>query len=376
MTSLRVVFALSALTLSASALVAQGSISNQGFGYPMGGLSGSAAAMSGANAEVDPNSQVNPAAITRPNRMSIAVRFEPERKSATIGGERVGSNIVRFPSIQATGGFGRFVGSLSVSAMLDRTWRNTTSDSLLIDGSWIPSTLQVASQGAMSDARAAIGYIVNPRLQVGVSLHSIVGENRTLFFRGFADSTGVQSVGQTNSFGFGGRAVSLGVIAEPLTDVLVAASARFGQKMVLEFLGEERASATVPNRFGLGITYVGIAGVSVNARVDRTNWSDMESLGSDSLSVFDATEIALGVEALGPRIFGTTSAIRAGVRDRTLPFGVLGNEVKERGFSFGIAVPLARGRAQIDLGTQRMQRTTPGFKENAWVISLGLGIRP
>jgi hypothetical protein len=342
----------------------------------MGGLSGAAASLSGANAEMDPNSAVNPAAVTRSNRMSLSLRFEPERKSATIGGERVGSSLVRFPSIQASGAYGRFVGSLGVSAMLDRTWRNTVNDSLLVGGDWVQSTLQVGSEGAMSDARAAVGYVVGPRLQLGASIHAIVGENRTLFFRSFSDTSGVQSIAQQNSFGFGGRAFSLGVVAEPIADVVVAASARFGQKMVLELLGDELASATVPNRYGLGITYFGIAGVTMSARVDRTNWSDLDGLGSDSLSVFDATEIALGVEALGPRVFGASSAIRAGVRDRTLPFGVTGNAVKERGVSFGVALPLARGRAQIDLGTQRMQRTTPGYKENAWLISLGLGIRP
>ena len=376
MTKLRMMFALALLAVSASALVAQGSISNQGFGYPMGGLSGAAAAMSGANAEIDPNSQVNPAAITRSNRMSIAVRFEPERKSATIGGERVGSSIVRFPSIQASGAYGRFVGTLSVSAMLDRTWRTTQDDSLLIGGEWIQSQLQVGSEGAMSDARAAVGYVVSERLQVGASLHAIVGENRTVFFRSFPDTSGVQGVSQQNSFGYGGRAVSLGVVAQPVEDFIISASARFGQKMVLELQGDELASASVPDRYGVGFTYFGIAGITLHGRIDRTAWSDMKELGSDSLSVFDATEIALGVEALGPRVFGTSSAIRAGVRDRTLPFGVQGNAVKERGVSFGVALPLARGRAQIDVGTQRMQRTTPGFKENAWLISIGLGIRP
>ena len=374
MIPLRVVLAVTAL--AASGLGAQGSISNQGLGYPLGGLSGAAAAMSGASAELDPNSQVNPAAITRSNRFSIAVRFEPERKTATIGGERVGSNLVRFPSIHASGSFGRFVGTLGVSAMLDRTWRNTISDSLQVGGDWMPSTLQVHSEGAMGDARAAIGYVVSPRLQVGAALHAIVGENRTLFFRSFDDTSGVQSIAQQNSFGFGGSAVSFGVVAEPLTDLILAASARLGQEMFVELLGDELASATVPNRFGLGVAYHGIGGVALHARIDRTNWSDLQTLVSDSIPVFDATEVALGVEALGPRLFGTSTALRAGVRGRTLPFGVTGREVKERGFSFGVALPLARGRTLIDLGAQRMERTTPGFKENAWLISLGIGIRP
>jgi hypothetical protein len=102
----------------------------------------------------------------------------------------------------------------------------------------------------------------------------------------------------------------------------------------------------------------------------------MEGLGTDEVSLFDATEVALGVDVLGPRIFGGNSVVRAGVRDRTLPFGVNGNRVGERSFSFGAGIPVARGRAQLDLAIQRASREVSDFTERGWFISLGLGIRP
>lgn len=364
------------LTLLPAVLSAQGSLGNQGFGYPLGGLSGAAAALAGSNGEIDPNSTINPAAITRSTRFSVMLRFEPEFRETTIGASSVPSTVMRFPAFQVTGGLGRWVGSAGVSTMLDRSWRNQYVDTISIGGEPTVSQLQIGSEGAMSDARVAVGYVVNPRLQVGVALHALTGENRTLFLRRFTPASGVSAVTQNNSFGFTGTAVSVGVVAEPLSNFLLAASARLGRDMSLELLGDELSSAKVPSRFGLGLTYFGIGGLSVYGRVDQTNWTDMEGLGSDSLSIADATELSAGLDAVGPRLFGTNTSLRVGIRSRTLPFGVGGNTVDESGYAFGIGLPLARGRAQIDIGAQRMTRSIPGADEQAWHLSLGFGIRP
>lgn len=355
---------------------AQGSLGNQGFGYPMGGLSSAAASLAGANAEVDPNSSINPAAVTRTNRFSVMLRFEPEFRETTVGAVSSNSSVMRFPTFQATGGMGRWVGAAGVSTMLDRTWRNQFVDTISIGGDPTESQLQIGSEGAMSDARVAVGYVVNPRLQLGVAFHALTGENRTLFLRRFDPTSGVSAISQSNSFGFTGTAYSLGVVAEPVSDLLVAASARFGREMSVELFGNELNTAKVPSRFGLGLTYFGIAGLSVYGRVDQTNWTDMEGLARDSIGITDAIELSTGVEALGPKLFGTNTALRAGFRSRTLPFGVGGNTVNESGYAFGIGLPLSRGRGQIDIGAQRLTRTVPGAEEQAWHLSLGFGIRP
>ncbi|MBX3133217.1 MAG: hypothetical protein KF689_07525 [Gemmatimonadaceae bacterium] len=369
------VIAFAALTLAAP-LSAQGSVGTQGLGYPLGGLSGAAAGLAGANAEIDPNSAVNPAALTRSNRFSVMLRFEPEFRDTRVGSLGSNASVMRFPAFQATGAYGKFVGSVGVTTMLDRTWRNQIFDSVLVDGTLYRSRLQSGSEGAVSDARIALGYVVSQKLQVGLALHSLVGENRTLYSRTFDDTTGIIGIGQNNSFGYGGSALSFGVTAEPISGLVLAGSARVGQEMRLELEGSELSTATVPGRVGIGVTYFGIPGFTMYARLDQTRWSDLEGLASDSVSVFDATEISLGAEALGPKLFGANTVFRAGLRDRTLPFGVNGSAVTERGFAVGIGLPLSRGRSQIDIGGQRMARRTPGASETAWLFSLGFGIRP
>jgi hypothetical protein len=283
---------------------------------------------------------------------------------------------VRFPGFQITGAFGRFVGAAGISPMLDRTWRNQTIDTVIVTGIPTESQLQSSSAGAMNDARVALGYVISERLQVGAGLHAVTGENRTFFARRFADTSGVQSISQTNSFGFSGGAVSLGVVAEVVTDFVVAASAKFGGDLTMQLQGDEITTAKVPMRAGIGLTYFGIRGVSAHLRLEQTRWSDLEGLSASATGIADATELATGLEALGPRLFGANAMFRAGYRTRTLPFAVNGEQVDESGFAFGVGLPLARGRSQIDLGAQRLTRSTPGASENSWVLSLGFGIRP
>jgi hypothetical protein len=146
--------------------------------------------------------------------------------------------------------------------------------------------------------------------------------------------------------------------------------------LTLEENGTEAGRGGVPTRFGVGVNWLAIPGAAFSARIDRTLWTDMEGLGTDAVSIFDATEIAIGTDVLGPKIAGTNSLVRAGLRDRTLPFGLNGNKIRERALTFGVGLPVGRSRGQIDIAAQRAMRTGAGIEERGWFVSIGLGIRP
>jgi hypothetical protein len=355
---------------------AQGSIGSQGFGYPAGGLSAGAIGAAGAGAESDPNSPVNPAAITQNSRYTIMVHFQPEFRRTSLGAQDVNTTVMRFPAFQATGTFRRFTGAVGVSTLLDRTWTNRYSDSLQVGGAWIPSQIQTSSAGALSDVRAAVGYVISKKIQVGLGLHGYAGENRTSFNRIFPDTTGVGGLSQSAAFGFAGTALSAGVVTIPRDGLVIAASFRSGGALTLEENTNEVGRGGVPTRFGVGVNWLAVPGAAFSARVDRTLWSEMEGLGTSAVSIFDATELALGTDILGPKIGGTNSVVRAGVRDRTLPFGLNGNQIRERAMTFGLGLPVGRSRAQLDLAGQRAMRTGAGIEERGWFVSVGVGIRP
>lgn len=371
------VFASFATLLGAgSGLSAQGSLSNQGFGYPTGQLSAAALATGGAIAESDPSSGLNPAAITQGTRFALQLQFEPEWRRTSVGAARANGTVMRFPTFLATGAWGRFTGAVGVTTLLDRSWVNQYEDSLLVLGDWVPSVARISSDGAISDVRAALGYVIHPRLQVGVGVHGIAGEHRTEFIRQFPDTSGVGALQQFSSIGFSGSAVSFGAVATPMDKLVLAASMRAGGEMSVEENRTTVATASVPTRYGLGVSWLAAPGAWLTGRVEQVRWSDMRDLGTASLVVFDATELGLGVEVLGPRIAGVNSVVRAGLRDRTLPFAVNGNAVDERAYSLGIGIPVARGRSQVDLSVQRAARSTAGASERSWFVSLGFGIRP
>jgi len=357
-------------------LFAQGGLAGQGFGYPVGQLSTGALGNGGASAETDPNSAINPAAIAQSNRYSLMLQFEPEFRRTSVNGTRSDASIIRFPAFAATGRYLRWVGSAGVTTFLDRAWVNTYDDSLLVGGAMVPSTVRTSSQGAMTDARAALTYIFHRRLQAGVAVHALTGEQNTSYRQTFPDTSGVGNLNQSATFGFEGAAFSFGVVTEPRTGLQVAASMRQGERLLLRERGSTVGSATVPTRFGLGVTWVAMPGTVLSTRVDRTRWSDLEGLGTDEVTLFDATEVALGADVLGPRIFGVNTSVRAGLRDRTLPFGLHGESVRERAVSLGAGLPLANGRGQIDVALQRASRAAPNVLERAWFLSLGFGIRP
>lgn len=368
--------ALLALALLPATMAAQGGVAGQGFGYPVGQMSAGALGAAGAGAESDPNSGINPAAISQPNRFSLTLQFEPEYRRTKVGGASERAMSVRFPSFVATGAYRRFVASAGVTTMLDRTFSNTYADSVLVSGEWVPATVIAQSEGSLSDVRAAVSYIAHRRVQFGIGIHGMTGENRTALSYVFPDTSGVGSVNQGAAFGYNGTAWSFGVVTEPRDGLQLSASMRSGGSLTLEQGGNEVGAANVPTRFGLGVTWAAIPGAAFSARVDRTLWSDLEGLGSAQVSLFDATEFAIGTDVLGPRMSGVNSAVRAGYRDRTLPFGLNGSSVRERIVSGGLGLPLSRGRAQIDLAVQRATRTTPGATERAWLLSVGFGIRP
>lgn len=368
--------AVALLLLLPGLLAAQGTVAGQGYGYPPGQLSAGTLGIGGASAESDAASALNPAALGTIGRFAIYAHMQPEFRRTSVGGASAESRALRFPGFAVTGGFRRFTAGLSFTTLLDRTWANSYADSQVVGGQTVPSTLNASSDGAVNDTRFAVAYVVNQRFQVGLGAHAISGENRVLFGRTFPESLGIGAVQQFSTLSYSGRTFSAGALLQPSTAWVIGASARLGGEIDVEQSGSELARADMPTRLGVGVSYLGIPNTVIAGRVDRTSWSDLAPLGTAATSAFDATEFAVGVESAGPRVDGALSMLRLGYRNRTLPFGVDGDRVAERAFTGGVGLPLSRGRSQFDLTVQRASRSGGGASERAWVLSVGLGIRP
>ena len=77
-------------------------------------------------------------------------------------------------------------------------------------------------------------------------------------------------------------------------------------------------------------------------------------------------------------IRGLPLLVRAGYARNELPFGVQGQIAKENRLTAGLGLPVAGEDATLDLSVQRANRTMSGsgFKESAWLLGIGIQIRP
>ncbi|MEP6765894.1 MAG: hypothetical protein ABJB66_16385, partial [Gemmatimonadaceae bacterium] len=198
------------LTLSANAN-AQGNISMQGFGYPMGGMSTRVSGTAGAFAEFDALTPQNPASLVRITRSLLAVQAEPEYRTFSLSSVKESSTIPRLQLLSL--GLrvnSRAVFSLSAAGFLDRSYSTISSGQATVEGQILPTTDVTVVKGAIADLRAGFGYALSSRLSVGVAAHAFTGSNKLDLTRRFADTLSFGSVSDTSAIDFFGSAFSLG----------------------------------------------------------------------------------------------------------------------------------------------------------------------
>jgi hypothetical protein len=378
----RIGFALALLT-AASQVGAQGTLSTQGFGYPPGEFSSRALATGGGLAQLDPQSALNPAAVSTAGEPLLFLQYDPEFRRISSGGVTQKTRTARFPLVVASVPvWGRATLAASVSTLLDRSWQTETTREQLIAGDLATVTERVRSIGAINDVRLAAGWAPNAFLQIGIAGHVFTGQNKLFFDQSFPDSLHFVPVSQTSSLDYTGLAVSGGVILHPSSVLALAFSGRKGAEMKARVGDTVVATANIPNRFGGAIAYGGIAGANLSFQVDRELWSSMNGLGSDEARAVDAWDFGGGIEATGPRILERIVLVRLGARYRTLPFVAAGSEVRELSFAGGFGMQFSRNRAAFDVTLQHSARSPDGssaldnIKERAYTLSFGLRVRP
>lgn len=376
-----------ALALAPAAALAQGTLSEQGFGYPPGQLSARALGQGGANAETDAVSAVNPAALSSWGRAGLFFQYAPEVREVSAGGHTDRTTTTRFPLIAAaTPLFGRATLGISSSTFLDRTFSTRRTAATPVDGGGtVNTTTTLSSTGASNDVRVAAAWSPRRALSIGLGIHALTGENRVNVVVDVADpgqptdgTSPFLPVAEDRTLGFGGVAISGGLEWRPIRTLQLGASGRHGGTMRLTAGDTLLAKAGVPDRYGVGVLFDGIPGTALSARYNWEGWSSMGDLGSSSMKAFDAVEYAAGADVSGPRVGSRTILLRAGARRRTLPFAAAGEKVHETAFSGGLGVPLAVERVVMDLAVQRARRTASGVGANelAWTIGIGFTVRP
>jgi hypothetical protein len=369
---------LGALALAGSRAGAQGVLGSQGFGYPIGGVSSRAAGAGAGFAEFDPTSTRNPSAISAWGRGGIFFQYEPEFRRLSGPGGSENTLTARFPIAMlavALGSSGML--SLSSSTLLDRTWETQVRGGQRLGDDSVEFLETVGSSGAINDFRLGVAWTFGTKLSIGGGAHALTGRNRLTLSRVFDDSTSFGALERALTLGYSGTALSAGAVVRPITALAISASARWGGELTLRIEDSTSAKATVPGRYGFGVRFDGIPGVSLGASAEHVTWSDMAAIGSSDLSAIDTWEYGAGAELLGPRMRGAVSLFRLGYRTRDLPFAANGAEVSEKAYTAGAGLPISGSRAVFDVAIQRVSRSAvSAIDETAWIVSFGLTVRP
>jgi hypothetical protein len=367
-----------ALLMGAPVLHAQGTLSTQGFGYPVGQIAARARAMGGGVAELDTVSPLNPSTIVMLGRPGVYFEYSPEWRRVSTPSGSDASTVSRFPVISANVAVGtRWMLGVAASSLLDRSWR--TSNQLVIGQPPDTATAIAAfeASGAMNDVRLAAAYRLHTTLNVGVGVHALTGESRTERQLLVPDSAQFIPALERRRFGYSGSGLSIGAAWRPVPTVGIGASARTGGTVSADSSGSTLSTADFPTRAGASVEFTGIRGISLAGRLGWIAWSNLETLSLTGAPVRDSWEYGLGFEGRGPSVLGIEPPLRVGYRKRDLPYGLPdGSEVSENVLSGGLGIPVARGRGMLDITVERMIRDAAGdTRERAWVMGFGMLLR-
>lgn len=356
----------------------QGSLSTQGFGYPTGGLSTRAAAGGGGFGEFDFSSPRNPSSTLGWGRGGLYFQYEPEYRHVAAGPSSDNTMTARFPIWMAGMQLGsRAMGTLTSSTLLDRTWATRIRGGQILGPDSVGYEERVESAGAINDVRLGVAYSVRPSFSVGIGLHGYTGENRMNLTRQFDDSLRYGTLIRNLTIGYLGNAISAGATWRPNPQLAIAASVRRGGALDVRIADTLVASGSLPDRYGAGIRFDGLAGASLAISVERTEWSSLGALSQTSLTANDAWEIGAGLEMAGPKFRTVPTLLYLGYRRRDLPFSIGGEVVPERFYSGGAGIPIAGPRVILDMAIQHATRgPVAGVSERAWILSLGFTVRP
>lgn len=360
---------------------AQGSLSEQGFGYPTSGMSTRSLGTGGAISDFDPLSATNPAALPSIGGPAVYVQIEPEFRKLDVAAGTQSNRIARHPLAAAAFPVrSNIMAGISLSNFLDRSFETTERRLEVVGTEVVPSTSSFKSDGATADVRLALAWTPRSWIRLGLGGHAITGDNRLSSAQTFDDSARFAAIIDTSTITYVGTAVSAGATLFIKNTVGLSATFRKGGTMTVKHGDTTLSKADVPDRMSFSAAFVGIRGTTIAARTSKETWTNMRGLGSPTLPINNAWDSSVGADVLGPRLGQRAIQVRVGARWRMLPFGLSTSEIRERTASLGLGTLFARGRVAVDVSGIRAVRTPLSsaldMRETAWTISSGLTIRP
>lgn len=353
----------------------------RGLGIPQAPLSVRATGMAGSLGLLDGLSGLNPAALTSVQGLTAGINFYQNwRSSTTPGGTGSASdpgmpyvtvvNRVKESKFYAAGSFGTFT---------DRDFGFVTVDTTPVGGVPVEVTDSLKSTGGTTDIRLAVGYRPGRTLSVGLGFQFLTGSNRLTLRRSFSDTLFSQ-VQQRSELEFDAIGLTAGIVYHPSEGFLLAGTVSHDGNLSVDRDSLPAWDLPMPWAFqGAAQVRLGRKGI-VDASIAYATWgvADEDLLALGGTGAYNTMQAALGAELVTHGATPGKLPVRVGVRTGQLPFPLVpGEQPTETAVSAGTGVRFAKGRAAADLALQRVWRDSGGgFSETAWILSLGLVLKP
>jgi hypothetical protein len=352
----------------------------RGLGFPGRGLAVRATASEGAFGLFDPESSLNPAALGAvPTLTSVFTVTQSFRNTENPAGS-ASTRDTRFPELSVAGPVRQSAGAfgLSYSNYTSRDFTVASVGSIDLRGVPVGVTDSFSSRGGLSDLRLAGAYRIHDRWMFGGGFHIITGSNRLQSRRVFADSSYLSS-SQRSELSYAGVGVSLGVIRQFGPRAAVAALLRSDGHVNVDRDSAHVGRVDLPYTFGLGVRVQPAAQLELGVQGLMRTWSgansDLQEQGG--IGAENTLEVALGGQYTPDLKRPYRRPIRFGARYATLPFPlVLGQQAHELGISLGSGLRFAQQRAGVDVSLEHVWRSEGPYSERAFVLSLGISVRP
>ena len=367
------------LSLSATVASAQGALSTSGLGFPPGQLSARAEGTGGGVADFDPLSLTSPSAIAAAGAPAVFFQYSPEFRKVTAGSGVAKTTVARFPLVSGVLPLGQnWTAGLSSSTFLDRSYETSLirRENIGAPADTFDVTERTQVLGAINDVRLALSWARSTVFRMGVGGHVFTGSNRVTLSSLLPDTALFLGSIQTARVSYAGFAGSLGMEFRPSRVIGFAVSGRKGGDLTAQSNDTVIGRARLPDHYSASVTYEGITGAIISARLAHDSWSSLSGLSASGLQAFDGWDAGVGAEATGPRILQRQLTVRAGARMRTLPFSPGADKVSETAFMLGFGAPLTRDRASLDFAFQRAARSSGDVNERGFIFSFGLRVSP
>jgi hypothetical protein len=352
----------------------------RGLGFPGRGLAARAAASGGAFGLFDSESSLNPAALgsipTLTAVFTINQGFRDQENPAGTASTRD----TRFPQLMIVGPVRQTAAALglSFSNYTDRDFTIATASTIDLRGVPVGVTDSFSSRGGLSDLRLAGAYRIRDRWTLGGGVHVITGSNRLESRRSFDDSTYLSSR-QTAEVSYAGLGISAGAIRQFGPRFAVATVARWDGHLNVDRDSARVGTIDLPYTFGLGIRWQPLPQLDLATHLIARTWSAANSdlLQQGGIGAKNTFEVAAGAEYTPDLKRPFRRPIRLGAHYARLPFPLgAGEQGHEFGVSAGSGMRFAQQRGGIDLTLEHIWRSEGVYSERAFVLSVGMSVRP